>query len=558
MPFNPLPKNEIRIGDSIFQFTEHPNAPGRLYGQEGRRATVYQLTSSYNRPFALKVFKPSFRVPRMVAVADKLAPYASLAGLQACKRTVLTSKRHPDLLSQNPELTYAVLMPWVDGETWQEILLSHRELSCQTSLKIAQAFVSILVDMEERGLAHCDLSAPNIIIGSDHSVSLVDLEEMYGPDFIRPAELPAGSSGYAHQSVRDGIWREDADRFAGAVILMEMLGWCNAPVRNNAWGESYFVPDEMQRECERFRILYTVLEECWGERIAGLFSAAWHSDSLADCPNFAEWNVALISATPKAVITELDQVSETVIPVTVAVSGKSGNEDSIDLSSSQSENGLQQNQGSSIAWVCPHCHKEVTENGDICPYCERSKDEPVERAIEKSKRSWLKWLFFPVMIIAIFFMVLSLKKYARPSHLEIKQTVASLVSSATSTNISTITPAPTYTLTVTPTETPTHPPTNTIAPSSTTSPTLEIINETNLDRIVPLLKIQTNQEVVYSIDYSPDGNYLATAGRDGKVNFWRVGDGMGLTRFNGHSVKEMIEIGLQTSPVTCTPERNEV
>ena len=183
MTFQPSPKQELHIENITYRIAEHPSAPGMPYGQEGRRAVVYQLIAEDEGKHALKVFKPHFRIPSMVAVAEKLEPYANIAGLQACKRIVFTGSRHTGLLRTHPDLTYAVLMPWVEGETWQEILLDDEVLSPEKSLKLAKSFAGVMMALEERRLAHCDLSGPNVIIQPGGQPGLVDLEEMYGPGF---------------------------------------------------------------------------------------------------------------------------------------------------------------------------------------------------------------------------------------------------------------------------------------------------------------------------------------------------------------------------------------
>jgi len=75
--------------------------------------------------------------------------------------------------------------------------------------------------------------------------------------------------------------------------LAEMLGWCDEQVCQAAWGESYFEPKEMQQESEHYRILVASLRRHWGDGVAALFERAWRSDTLADCPTFGEWLVAL-------------------------------------------------------------------------------------------------------------------------------------------------------------------------------------------------------------------------------------------------------------------------
>ena len=188
MPFRPNVNDELILNDvygqNIFRsyrIAEHPAAPGIPYGQEGRAGIVYQLIPSPSAggeglpsplgrgaggegKVALKVFKPRFRTPALVSQAEKLAAFADLPGLTVCKRMVLTRTHHADLLQRHPDLIYAVLMPWIEGPTWQEVLLEKRPLTPQQALELGRAFALVLETMEVRGLAHCDLSAPNLLL----------------------------------------------------------------------------------------------------------------------------------------------------------------------------------------------------------------------------------------------------------------------------------------------------------------------------------------------------------------------------------------------------------
>jgi hypothetical protein len=297
MAFHPQVDQGLAIDSIVYRFTEHPSAPGMPYGQEGRTAIVYQLAlQDDDRRYALKVFKSRYRFPSLVALVDRLAPFASLPGLQVCRRSVLTPQHHTTLLRQYPDLAYAVLMPWVEGPTWMEVMLEKRPLTSAESLALARSLAEDLVAMEQRGLAHCDLSASNVMLPSlvdGEGVALVDLEGMYGPGLEQPREILSGSPGYAHRKTSEGLWNAEADRFAGAVLLAEMLGWCDAKVREATWGESYFDSHEIQRDSERYRLLANVLREHWGDGVAGLFERAWYSEALADCATFGEWLVIL-------------------------------------------------------------------------------------------------------------------------------------------------------------------------------------------------------------------------------------------------------------------------
>ena len=308
MPFQPNVGQQLEIDGITYKIAEHPAAPGMPYGQEGRQAVVYKLLSG-SRPFALKVFKARYRLPSLVRLSGKLSDFSKLPGLQVCNRTVLTPQKHIGLLRQYPDLTYAVLMPWIEGTTWMEVLMDGQELSPEASLGLAQSFLNILSAMEQEGIAHCDLSGPNLLLpvfarsqisNLKSKIELVDVEQLFGPGLDRPEAIPAGSPGYAHKTASDGLWGTRADRFAGAVLVGEMLGWCDKRVRKESWGESYFDLGELQRKSNRYQLMEAVLRERWGNRVATLFEQAWESEELATCPTFGEWLLQLPeSATPQ-------------------------------------------------------------------------------------------------------------------------------------------------------------------------------------------------------------------------------------------------------------------
>ncbi|HQJ52478.1 MAG TPA: SUMF1/EgtB/PvdO family nonheme iron enzyme [Anaerolineae bacterium] len=292
---------ELNIDGSAYLVAEHPAAPGMPYGQEGRAAVVYQVVCGGERR-ALKVFKPRHQVPTLVYLAEQLRSFAGLPGLAVCARTVLTPQAHIALLRRYPELTYAVLMPWIEGPTWMQVLLEKRTLPAQTCLEVANHLAGILAGLEQRGLAHCDLSGPNVLLpglAAGTGVALVDVEQMYGPELHRPPLVPGGSPGYAHRAAPQGLWGAEADRFAGAVLLAEVLGWCDERIRQAAWGESYFDPAEVQDAGERWQLLLAVLRERWGQGIAHLVQAAWSSATPEQCPNFGQWLAALPERVPE-------------------------------------------------------------------------------------------------------------------------------------------------------------------------------------------------------------------------------------------------------------------
>lgn len=292
---------EIQIDGVSYHFAGNPVVPSIPFGQEGKAAVVYKLTGE-NDQRALKVFKQRFRVPSLVSLSTRLAAFADLPGLTVCRRSVLTSRNNHALLRQYPDLSYAVLMPWIAGPTWMDILLSREPLTFEQSHRLAHSFADVLCELEQQGIAHCDLSAPNLIIpmlaenaAEGASVELVDVEQLFARNLDEPEFVPIGTDGYAHHSIREGkIWNALADRFSGSILLAEMLGWCDPVVCQSAWGDSsYFEQNELQKPGPRYDRLMASIRKNWGRDTASLLSRAWASDLLADCPTFDDWLLAI-------------------------------------------------------------------------------------------------------------------------------------------------------------------------------------------------------------------------------------------------------------------------
>jgi WD40 repeat protein len=407
--FRPKVNDALTICERTYRIAEHPAAPGMAYGQTGRRGTVYQLIDQEGNEWALKVFLRQYREPRLVGQTERIRDFASLPGLRVSEREVLTSIQHVDLIREHMELAYAVLMPWIPGKTWLEIVVGREEWSADQSLTMVKSFLHILARLEERGIAHCDLSGPNLILTPEGQVELVDLEEMYATDLRRPIALPGGSPGYAHKTAPEGLWQPEADRFAGAILIAEMLSWCDARVKDAAWGEGYFEPGEMQTNGERYHLLKGVQQERWGDRLGELFEAAWFSDTLSLCPTFTEWLAALPEEVPEYVPeadrepepeTEIEDVGLLILQAERA-SGKGEIDEALSLLKraerqatgkllveirarvaelegvEASEEDVEKEEG----WRCSECERMVPDEADLCPYCEHGKRPGMEEGV---------------------------------------------------------------------------------------------------------------------------------------------------------------------------------
>jgi serine/threonine protein kinase len=319
MAFLFRPNQELSIEGITYRLAEDPRIPGAAWVYEGRQSTVYRLVSG-DGVRALKVFKTRFRHPYMAVLADWIAPYATVQGLLACRRMVLIPQFHMSLLRQSLELSYAIVMPWIEGSTWARIIQERTSLTDDQCLRIASAFAATLAEMEKRGLAHCELSGHNLIVpaltssvddqqsttvyigsnGHENSapVELVDLEHIYGPGLKMPDTLSATYPVYVHRATQGDNWNSMADRFDGSLLLAEILGWCDERIRDVACSESYFDPNELHQSSPRYLGLAAVLQEKWGNQAGILLEQTWNSSTPDQCPSFVEWLTAIATFLP--------------------------------------------------------------------------------------------------------------------------------------------------------------------------------------------------------------------------------------------------------------------
>ncbi len=293
MPFRPNMHDTLTLNGMVYHFTEHPSAPGMPYGQTGEHSTVYQLAAGEER-YALKVFNVGMRSPRIVEDARRLRAFQFLPGLHVCTRTVITPEAHAQVTTRYPDLTYAILMPWIAGEVWQHIVVDRQVLTPEHGLLLAQSLAHILGTMEQHAMAHCDLSGVNIVVTRQQDqafVQLLDLDSLYAPGMNSPHVRPEKSPGYAHVQTPAGVWVPEADRFAGAVLLAELLTWCDKRVRYQAHSKpAFFDPKEMQQDgSKRYIVLQEVLRERGGVEAYDAFEQAWFSASLSECPTLTQW-----------------------------------------------------------------------------------------------------------------------------------------------------------------------------------------------------------------------------------------------------------------------------
>ena len=101
--------------------------------------------------------------------------------------------------------------------------------------------------------------------------------------------VPDGSPGYAHpRNQGRGCRNRFGDRFAGGVLLTEMLVWADPAVRQSSADVSVFEPGEMCHGGPKYGLVRQVLQAL-SKDVARLFERVWDSPGPSGCPRLSEW-----------------------------------------------------------------------------------------------------------------------------------------------------------------------------------------------------------------------------------------------------------------------------
>ena len=296
MTFEPEPGMRIHLArDDVVEFLpleESGPASVFVYAEAGKEGTVYKVLKNQEK-YALKVFYPEYRDIRLLENTEKLSRFKNIEGFRVAERNLIEPDEYPQLLRQYPDLTYAVLMPWIEGTVWGNLMLEPEPtLQSENYLQIAKTLTRVVNNLERQGLAHCDLSNNNFIIVNGYSeIQLIDVEDMYAPDMPRPIpDISYGTTGYRTRWIAEhGLWGPESDRFAAAILCSEILVWHNQEIREKRSGNtSFFDEEEIGEECERFKLMTGFLDNT-SKALPGLFEKAWFANDFSQCPPVTEW-----------------------------------------------------------------------------------------------------------------------------------------------------------------------------------------------------------------------------------------------------------------------------
>lgn len=294
--FKPRPHDTLVLFGQPLEFPQHPSAKIQMpNAAEGGRATVYELRDPTGRRLALKVFRSHFREPGLAQSGVRLTGLRSLPGMDAAQRDVVLPG--DEAVRRFPDLEYALLMPWIDGETWAEVMMqaaaTNVPLPRETAIHLCTRFLSVVRALEMAGASHTDLAGGNVVVQKNTiGVQLLDLEDMYLPGAPPPLNPRPGSPGYQHRS-REPVFCPQGDRYAAAVLAAEILALADPALTELGSDAGMFaachgdpVGDAAYARVDRW------LRQLAPE-FASVFWRSWHARSLAECPTVAELHEAV-------------------------------------------------------------------------------------------------------------------------------------------------------------------------------------------------------------------------------------------------------------------------
>lgn len=302
--FSPTLSTTLIIDGVSYGFLPHPVLPDEVYKVVREQATTYQLRRKADGTFwALKISSPGYRSPQIEQKTYQICRYAHLPGLQVARRTCLTRFKFPDLISLYPDLEYAVLMPWIEGKTWAGCMddaASSASYTRQYAQDLALTVAHALWTLEANHITHADIAGDNVIILNTRCVELIDLENLYEHGSPLPEQPSRGWQGYQHRNMdARGNCRPEGDRYAGAILLTEILTWWKPLIRALTDGDALFQirseDDSSGVLMRRLKAVRSTLREI-SPGLQYLFDQAWNSPDLAVCPDFATWVMYLLDA----------------------------------------------------------------------------------------------------------------------------------------------------------------------------------------------------------------------------------------------------------------------
>jgi hypothetical protein len=300
------PQTTLTIRGKHYTFVHSRRSTDKVFiDGSGGRAAIYKLHCKETNTFhALKVFKPGFidayDRANFEFFQELLPTMNHFAWVK--QRMLLNIKDDIKLINDFPMLKNAILMPWIDliklDSIRTKILDGGITVTPKKSRHFAQLLAYILADLERKGVVHGDIASTNILFDWENDeLYIIDIEDMYHDSLTKPTNIAkgGGTPGYRFDSSFTS-WDPHADRFAGAIMISEILSLVSDECNQSSAEESYFTQDEISERFSEDSSSYQALFDCIDDqnsKWSQLLNRAWNETNLSKLPALAEWETAL-------------------------------------------------------------------------------------------------------------------------------------------------------------------------------------------------------------------------------------------------------------------------
>ncbi|GAC1559761.1 MAG: hypothetical protein NVS3B17_10850 [Vulcanimicrobiaceae bacterium] len=183
--------------------------------RSGRMASVYKVFAG-DRTWALRCF--NFNLSER---AERYRKISSFLMRHPNPYTVGFEYRDDGIATATASYP-TVKMEWVEGDLLHTYLYARRSAPHEL-VRLAEAWLAMVRDLHDLGIAHGDLQHGNVIVTAAGELRLIDYDGMFVPEFERLPSLERGHPNYQHPCRLKSDFGPHLDNFSAWVVYISII-----------------------------------------------------------------------------------------------------------------------------------------------------------------------------------------------------------------------------------------------------------------------------------------------------------------------------------------------